>query len=42
MLRFKTYVRYLEERMKLLAMPPGEWAKDNSNTKTPQIGRAHV
>ena len=23
--------------MKLLAMPPGEWAKDNSNTKTPRI-----
>ena len=37
MLRFKTYVRYLEERMKLSAMPPGEWAKDNSNTKTPRI-----
>ena len=23
--------------MKLSAMPPGEWAKDNSNTKTPRI-----
>ena len=36
MLRFKTYVRYLEERMKG-GMPPGEWAKPNSNTKIPRI-----
>ena len=36
MLRFKTYVRYLEERMKG-GMPPGEWAKPNSNTKTPRL-----
>ena len=36
MLRFKTYIRYLEERMKG-GMPPGEWAKPNSNTKTPRI-----
>ena len=36
MLRFKSYMRYLEERMKG-GMPPGEWAKPNSNTKTPRI-----
>ena len=28
---------YLEERMKLSAMPPGEWAKINSNTKVDRI-----
>ena len=37
MLRFKSYMRYLEERMKLSAMPPGEWAKPNSNTKQSRI-----
>ena len=36
MLKFKSYVRYLEERMKG-GMPPGEWAKPNSNTKIPRI-----
>lgn len=30
-------MRYLEERMKLSAMPPGEWAKPNSNTKQLRI-----
>ncbi len=37
MLRFKSYMKYLEERMKLSAMPPGEWAKPNSNTKQSRI-----
>ena len=37
MLKFKSYVRYLEERMKLSSMPPGEWAKPNSNTKQSRI-----
>ena len=37
MLRFKSYMTYLEERMKLSAMPPGEWAKPNSNTKVDRI-----
>ena len=36
MLKFKSYMKYLEERMKG-GMPPGEWAKPNSNTKTPRI-----
>tara|TARA_B100000683_G_scaffold12215_1_gene13035 strand:- start:39 stop:1409 length:1371 start_codon:yes stop_codon:yes gene_type:complete len=30
-------MKYLEERMKLSAMPPGEWAKPNSNTKQSRI-----
>ena len=37
MLRFKSYVKYLEERMGFSAMAPGEWAKINSQTKEPRI-----
>ena len=37
MLKFKSYIRYLEERMNFGAMAPGEWAKINSQTKVGRI-----
>ena len=39
MLKFKSYMKYLEERMILefSKMPPGEWEKINSQTKETRI-----